>query len=410
MGFIRKISPLDCSFLAGDSAERSSMVNQYVVQGIGFFSQIELREAIEIASQANLGIHSKLKGIWAWRYWDSEGEYPNLRILKDDWDGVSSEGASFDGKPIDCRKGPIAEVCLYEGQFPTLVFRTHHAVMDGNATLFWIREFFKALRQETLIGSEASLNEWEISKTIKKPVPEGFTGPFSTIFPASDVSKVERHEHDYSDCIWQNVVFEGRAERILPKAIAFINKKTREIHADNKEIKVIVRVPSDLRRFLNADSTYQLTNMVAALDLEISAQEIDKTIFKRILKGLKNNVDLSIYSKFVGIAKYLPKSVFQQKAQHFLNNHQQGISDITAIVTHVGKVSLDEISTTDFKATNIYALPVPLEGVSLSCVFVEHSQGVSLCMSAPRVLASHQELKKLAIEMQAELFDNQDGV
>lgn len=404
MSLVRKISPLDCSYLAMDTDVLSPMVNQYIVTGVGGFSQIELKAALEEAAEKNPGIRLRLKGRWFWRYWDSEGKVVAIINQKNQWSGSTSEQALFDGNSLNCRAGECAELHYFEGEFPKLVFRSHHAVLDGNATLFWIKEVFRALRREALLGSICDLNEWELSERFKKPLPEKFMGPWLSIFPKLMDETLTNNKQtlisdNRSSCHWLNVVIKNNDKRVLAKTIAFINEKARKYVDNPSSAKVVVRVPSDLRRLLSADEPYQLSNLVSALDLEVANDDDTLSIYKKIMTGLKKKQDLAMFTKFITLAKFLPRSTFLQKQQHFENLHEQGLADITAIVTHVGKVALAEFSTPDFKTLNIYALPVPLEGVSLSCVFIEHDQGLSLSMSAPKRLITLEGLKALADEL-----------
>jgi len=396
---IRSLSPLECTYLAGDNADSSSMINQYVVEGIGVFSALEWKSAIEVAADANPGIKLKLKGRLFWRYWDDQGSYPALKIYRSNWSGEDNTGAEFDGQPIDCRRGPCAEIHLLEGDFPKIIFRTHHALMDGNATLFWIKEVFRALRGEVLSGSDANLNEFDIVKKHQPQKQQPFSGSWASIFPPADLNKTLNTENE---CIWQSILFNKDVDRVLPKVVYFLDKKVRALYG--LDAKVNFRVPSDLRRLLN-EHKYHLGNLVAAIDFETINKSEVKIIYKNILQSLKNKKDLSIFPNNFRIATWLPKNVFKPNSGHIKNLHQQGLCDITAIVTHVGKVFLSDFSYEGFKATNIYALPLPLPGVSLSCVFLSHDKGLSLCMSAPSSVVTHQGLKELAYEMKNEFSE-----
>lgn len=408
MGLVRKISPLDCSYLAADTENSSPMVNQFVLEGVGSISQLELKDALQRVSEKNSGIRLSLKGRWFWRYWDSDGNDARVKNQKNQWLGNSSDGAIFDGNKLNCTKGECAEIHYFQGDFPKLVFRTHHAVLDGNATLFWIKEIFRALRGEALLGSSCHLNEWDLSERFKKPLPESFIGPWLSVFPFPLVKENNMEWEHESPCHWYNIVFKNN-KRALAKAITFINDKARSYCVNPSATKVIIRVPSDLRRLLPVDEPYQLSNLVAALDFEVEKNCDDLTVYKKLMTGLKKNQDLAMFTKFIKIARFLPRSSFLPKKEHFEKIHKQGLADLTAIVTHVGKVSLAEFNVPTFQALNIYALPVPLEGVSLSCVFIEHDKGLSLCMSAPKALVTLQSLKELALEMEHYIdSDNND--
>lgn len=417
---VRSLSPLECTYLAGDRAGRSSMVNQYVIEGIGSLSVLEWKTAIELAADANPGIRLKLKGKWGWRYWDDQGREPRVKVYSSSWSGENSSGAEFDGQELDCINGLGAEIHLLEGAFPKIIFRSHHALMDGNATLFWIQEVFRALRGEALRGSVATLNEMDIVKAHEQPEPKHFSGPWGAIFLSAGINKgdsdcssseeySEKHSEEHSEewknevgddnCIWQNMILKNEIDRVLPKTIYFFARRVRALHGEH--VKTVFRVPSNLRRLLSEEEKYQLGNLVAAIDFEVIPEMEVKDIYKNLLTDLKKKQDLSVFPKNIWLTKWLPKRFFRRSPVQLHKLQQQGLCDITAIITHVGKVSLSEFSYENFKATNLYALPLPLPGVSISCVFLAHDNGLSLTMSAPATFVSHEKLKAFAAEMKA---------
>lgn len=373
------------------------MCNQYVIEGQGDFSQLMWKSAIETAVDTNPGVASILKGRWAWRSWHDDGKGPDLTIETMDWDGRQSRGAGFDGKKLDCQQGAAAEVILVEGDFPKIIFRTHHALMDGNATLFWIKEVFRALRDERLSGSRSDINEVHFLSNHKSRKQQVFTGPWVPVFEPDENNCLFYNDigKRSQQCIWQSVQFSEVPQKVLPKAIDFLNQYIVSRSAG----KAIFRVPSDLRRMLPPEDSYVLSNCVAALDFELAPEDDEKHIYKKILRGLHKKQDLTIFPKHYSLGRFLTDRLFQPNEKHFLELYQNRHCDISAIVTHVGKVSLADISCDGFFATNIYAIPAPLLGVSLSCVFLEHDKGLSLCMSAPRAYANHEQLISLAKAM-----------
>jgi len=63
----------------------------------------------------------------------------------------------------------------------------------------------------------------------------------------------------------------------------------------------------------------------------------------------------------------------------------------------------DNLSYENFQAKNIYATPLPFEGVSLSSVIVEHERGLSLCLLTAQSLTTLEELKSLAEDIKLKL-------
>ncbi len=399
MTYVRQLSALENSFLAFDSDDYSSMCNQFVIEGLGGLSALALKSAIETATESNPGIALRLKGNWFFKHWDSEGKAPELHFQKNAWSGLNSEGAFFDGEKLDCRKGVCAQVHVIEGDFPKIIFRTHHALMDGNATLFWIQEVFRALRSEQLQGSRCDGSEAEFLKKFKTGEFEkdDFSLSWSSLFEANFH---ERQQSNVSEnCLWLNVIYRRVPERALAKLIAFLYQN--QCH---KNGNVSVRIPSDLRRLQSEESAYLLGNCVAALDFSFSSDIDEQKLHRELMKRLFRKRDLSVFPELYALGRFLPSAFFRLSENRIRKLCAQGSCDLTAIVTHLGKVSLKDFSYEEFSAKNIYAIPAPLEGVSFSCVMIEHEGGLSTCMSSPKHYADMEKLNAFSKSL-AHYFD-----
>lgn len=395
MSFCRKLSPLECYFV-DDVDSHSFMVNQYVLEGLGELSLMEWRSAVEEAAKHNPGVRLRLRGFWGGRHWDTDGEYPRVIKVNSTWSGDSDLGAEFHGAALNCRVGPCAEVVLIESGEPHLsrvVFRTHHALMDGNATLYWIHEVFRALRNEPLLGSESDQNEWELAKKTASPDYAIETKPWLNVPPkVFNGSSKNEIGPDISGCNWIAIKSECNVARVLPRLIKCLSDMARE---NDPEGSVIFRIPSDLRRLLPSEQSYQLGNMVGALDLEIFDHEEANDIYKKILAGVFKKADLSIYPKNLALVNWMPRSSFKPNPKHLKRLRKEDRCDLSGTVTHMGKIENKNLSYPDFRLTRIFAIPVPLEGVSVSIVLIESENGLNICLSVPRALASRDDLVQL---------------
>ncbi len=403
MSVVRGFSPLEHSYLALDHSQYSPVCNQYVVEGVGAFSQLEWKSAIEESVEKNPGVALKLKGRWAWRYWSNAGSVPEIKIYKSSWNGRDSNGSEFDGQKLNCFKGHVAEVHLIEGKVPKVVFRTHHAVMDGNATLFWMKEVFRALRGESLLGSRCDLNENYFIETFSPSESErpSFTGPWPALFSKKkDQIEFQRSRNLSENCIWRNALFARSSDKPLAAAIEFLHQEFMK----KGKLKPIIRVPTDLRRLLDeqdpeSEQKYPLSNCVSAYDFELDEDDNESRIYRKILSGLHKRQDILLFPKLYRLGRFIPRQFFVRDDGYYKALYENNNCDISAIVSHVGKVSLLDLSYPGFTASNVYAIPVPLEGVSFSCVLLEHEQGISACLSAPKAYADTKELSRLAKKM-----------
>ncbi|MER5731788.1 amino acid adenylation domain-containing protein [Streptomyces sp. NPDC002138] len=142
----RPVSATERLYLAAGDP-RGAMALRIVIEGDGLPDPDRLRAALARAAEACPG--SRLVRTGA--QWRAEGPPPRLRHAApaDPHDGVLDAtlltGHTHRGDPPGC------EVLVVPGLDParsTLVFSASHALMDGHGALLWVREVFRALRDE----------------------------------------------------------------------------------------------------------------------------------------------------------------------------------------------------------------------------------------------------------------------
>ncbi|EXG82127.1 hypothetical protein [Cryptosporangium arvum] len=135
-------------------AERVQLANppgihtyiQLFVEGTGTLDPRALSAAVAAASDACPGARLTRRG----RRWVDSTTPPAVRVH----DGDTLDRYTFDGldtmfRPLSGQCGaPTCEVVQLTGARPGLVFRVHHAAMDGMGLLLWAGEVFRALRGE----------------------------------------------------------------------------------------------------------------------------------------------------------------------------------------------------------------------------------------------------------------------
>ena len=399
MSKFRNLSPLECSYLANDSKQQSVFVNQFVLSGEGHFDLPKWRAAIIKAADANPGIKLKLKGFWGKRYWDSEGAYPGLHHYKSEWSAENEQDLPFNGKPINCRQGPCAEIHLLESKYPKIVFRTHHALCDGAATLHWMQEVFRALRNEPLKGSNGRKTEIDIVKVFSVAKNPIYPHPWIPVLAAN---RNKNQTLFIEGAHWQTFSFQGDYSKIMSKIIVILGKLAWH---NNPEGHISFRIPSDLRRLLE-DQEVHLGNMTGAFDFELFPDQNPDDIYKHLLNAKRKNNDLSVFPKNLSFANWLPDFAFKTSNTYFEKQYRQGVCNISAIISYLGKVDLDLLSCAAFKAKHMFGIPLPLEGVSVSLgMMLLNEQELSICLSIPKSLANHQQLNYLIVKILSELDD-----
>jgi hypothetical protein len=104
-----------------------------------------------------------LRGALGFARWVASGPVPPVRVLT---------GWTDDVPPPDLEQwlppatGPTCEVVLCPGKPDRLVFRCFHGVMDARGLLHFAEDVFRSLRGEPLVGSDCTLNDTEMVRSL----------------------------------------------------------------------------------------------------------------------------------------------------------------------------------------------------------------------------------------------------
>ncbi|HVK99649.1 MAG TPA: hypothetical protein VM553_07555 [Dongiaceae bacterium] len=385
MSFYRTPSPLEFSYIASDLPDTSPMVNQFFVHGEGNIDRQQLQDALIRAAEANPGMHTKLKGFWGWRHWDDAGPRPLLEeIDAPKWDGMSSEGCPRLGQPIDLRKDPLCQVSMIRAAGDLfLLFRTHHAISDGRGTVHYMHDVFRILRGEAPLGSTSKLTEWDIAlreERPPRPIVEGGSLP---------VLKCAQHPGERG-CRWQRFYWDGDQNRFTAKLIFALGQLAREHHGEGK---VLLRIPSDLRRYMKEDEGFSIANCTGALDLEIAADTSMNQIRSMIVKAMRQKEDLSPFMEQHKHARWLPGSMFRQSAESLNKLHSAGRYRMTGVISYMGDVGEELFRCPGFSPKSLFGAPIALENRPIFVGASTHGKITSIFVGTPKALANKEDLQ-----------------
>lgn len=394
MSFYRKLSPLEVTYLADDYPDYSMLVNQFILEGSGDIDIKHFKESVARASEVNPGCRLVLKGYWKWRYWDDAGPLPSVDVIESDWDGESSEGAPVLGNPINPRKGPNTQITIVKGEITRLIFRTHHATMDGMGMLAYAVDIFRALRGEPLQGTDGRKTDWDVVQAVNHPKPSIVKGN------SIPVTKVASNPDD-SGCRWYRLRWQGKYTKIAAKmTLAACRIAWRNNGTDKR---IIMRIPSDLRRYLAEEDGINLGNLTGAIDIEIPPDATVNSIQSSIIKQMRSKEDLSVFPDNSAIAFWMPKRVFRNNPRINKLLHEKGTYPMTGTVTYLGNVDPSQYDFGDFKAISTYGVPIPYETKPIFIGFNVNPDGLNAVVGVPKALATHEELIQLCDELKTEL-------
>ena len=384
MAFYRTPSPLELTYLAQDTAETSPFVNQYVIEGFGPLSLAELVVAVQTAATAVPEARLRLKGYWKFRAWHDDGLMP--RVLEMDaghWDGMSGENAPLLGNPMDPRTGHVCEVALLHGNPQRILFRTHHACMDGAGTIFFIKQVFNALRGDTVVSPNCRDSEWDVARRfddVPRNVPlGGCHTPWNT----------QRPEWNRG-CHWRRFLYPGRPNAMGGKVLAVINTLAEEVSAG----KVIIRMPADLRRYLD-DGQFTASNCSAALDIDITGEHSPKKLQQMIISSMRQQQDLASIIRAAKHLHWFPLRMLRASDTVKQRLHGAGTYNYSATVTNLGKLEPEQFSATSFQCTGLFGVPIALELTPLTIAFIQYDQHTAIHVSIPAALGTEKDLAQL---------------
>jgi hypothetical protein len=371
------------------------IANQFVYEGHGRFDVALWQKAVDRVATANPGLRLTLKGHLGNSRWVDSGLSTPLRIVEAaEWDGRGCDKAPFLDSGFPCRGGSMAEILLIQGDPGRVIFRSHHAIMDGRGTFTWAEDVFKALRGEDIRPSDVAIIEDDLLNI----TPGGAGTPISQRFAAPRLKRpgVER------GIIWRRLTIQGRFARLLPQMLLLTAKEIWRTAPG----PVRFGVPVDLRpRRENLRSTGNLTN---AIFMGITPVSTVGDLARELSQRLQERRDGQMTWEDT-VVRYLPLKVLEVALRiEAQRSHRTGNYRCSGLISNVGRADLGSFHGGGFAAENYWAVPVCLESIPLSIVMTGVGETVNLMLGMPRALAAHEDLDEMLGRMAAGLMPAPD--
>ncbi len=321
-------------------------VIQLVVEGDGAPEPEALHDALIASAKANPGVAVKIEGSDEHLHW-VPGPEPTLTVLDaPEFTAMSEENAPFLLWPIDAMKGPNSELLSVKGKEKHyLIFRASHAVMDGQGTLLWVKDFMRCLRGEAPIGhpDTDSVERWvseQKKKRRKLPLPTALH-PFGK--PQGD-----RH-HTFH---WRRVVVDRPLDMgATGRLVVALAERARE-HGPGD---VRIALPTDLRPYLKELKT--TGNAFSILFLDVPEGASADMIAMRVVRMLYKDEGLDRFGHFTIFEK---SSLHKHRIRIFwdlANEHTSGTYAFSAVLSHLGALEKEDFCGPDFEASSAFFVP-----------------------------------------------------
>ena len=389
MTYQRKLSATDKTFLAQlegrGLAHPIQRINQFVVEGEGQLDKHAFAEAISKVAERYPGLRVIQKGHLGAAKWVAEGSVPPVIVISDhQWDGNHSD-TPFHNRLLDLKTGPTSEVILLPGSPARIVFRTHHAVMDGHGTKVFMRETFKALRGEPLGSDQTTLTELDIVERTELPALEGRLPPSSSSLSLD--GEADGCGFGFS---WQRKKIPGNYKNATAMVLFELAKVMR---ANSKEPgDARFKLSINLRRHLDTpDIVGNFTNF-ATVDVTDTHREID--VRKKILTILKQKRELRYGSPaLLNLFRWVPTGLISHMTnKNCYDTPKLSRKRVSGIVSSLS--GMDNYYCDAFRASSVFAIPIPVHTVNFFLSVWECEDGIDVALGMPNVMATHGRLDK----------------
>jgi hypothetical protein len=345
-GFVKDVSAGEMFFIALNEI-RPPFIIQLALEGHGTPTPESLYEALRQTTEANPGCSLRLDQSGDEPTWVL-GPAPTLTILDEpEFTGDSGDLAPFLMWPLDAYTGPSCELLFVQGKNSNfMVFRAVHAVMDGQGTLLWVKDFMRCLRGEKPVGHRSTLSVDRLireTKTAARPAPKADAlHPFG---PAKSDSQGTFH--------WRRII----VDRVLDSgAVGRIAVALAARARSSQEGTVRINLPTDLRHYRPEEQT--TGNFFNSLFIEVPPGSAAEMIGLRVIQMLYKHEGKKTVGIFAGeevgsLALHRTKVLWD-----LAHLHDTGRYAFSATLSHLGNLKSAALSAPSFATRTAFFVPL----------------------------------------------------
>lgn len=368
-----------CVGRAKDSLERPRE-NTLVLEGDGMIDPVAFAAAVDKAVAVNPAATLKLVGKRRAASWVQEGSKPGIRVIKNsEWLGTSKQGSEFIyATALSLEAGITCEFILVEGVKNFIIFRNHHATMDGIGTMHFLADVFNALNGKPLVGTNTTIKDTDLMQSVKSTqhkvdISKKLARPTG---PAQGTEKGDR---------WCRFSLEGPQLFLLPRlAMAFA-----EFAKNYSNDHILISVPVNMRRHragMNSTMNYTCVSYVYIEEGDDSSK-----FQKKLHKQLKNNSETH-YMRFFEYARYMPFSWLDRFMNRTEKNYLNARMFESAMISDMGLFDPEKFSGAGFSAKGVFGVPIATYTYCLICTM---GKNINITLGMPAIYANNGRIEKL---------------
>ncbi len=347
-----------------------------VLEGEGDLPTEAWRRALDAVAAANPGVRLRLIGRRRRARWESDGPMPRLRIVDDcGWDALSGHGSEFIyATPLSLEQGPCVELIIaHRPDGKTLVIlRTHHAIMDGSGILHFLRELFRALRGEPLLGTNAGFSDVELLRSL------GIARSQSERMEKIATLPPDLSGADAKGDTWRRIQL-GPARKHL---LAHLAVAIAEYAHRTSPLPALIAIPVDLRR--HVPGLLSTGNFSSVVRLRLDPGEGPERFQERLQALLAQRVEAGWSPKLEWL-RALPSPWLDRMLSRTAANYRRKAPLETAMISNIGFCNPADYSAPGFVQQGM--LGVPLAG-GVFAALMGTGNGVELMLNLPNLLGS----------------------
>ncbi|MFT5583334.1 MAG: hypothetical protein ACI9VR_000912 [Cognaticolwellia sp.] len=364
---IRRLSGPERIWLNADS-EGAPFALSIVVPGDG--NTVGLQDALTHAARANPAPSARLsKGLWSPKW--TAGEFPLVKPLAQ---------APRPG-PLDWLPRVPFQLSVAPG--PTLIFTSHHALMDGRGLWHLVQEVFRAWRGEPLLGGRDDIDD----RSLLQP---GLALPAEERFPAPT-----GQHRGASQPIWAHTFVPGPQRRLLPRLALAISRHARTHHGP---VPLRFDVPVDLR-----DGVHSTANLTGIASLNVPAgaslDQIQDEL-KRVLDGRQAQAWLKKAQELRWVPHWAIPALVRKRTQADV---AQSLFPNAGVLSNMGRVDLSTLNAPGFSPKTCFWIPPCGPNTTAFVGLMGDGQGLHLSIVMPQGLSDKGRLDALLSDIQAAL-------
>ncbi|WP_160159235.1 non-ribosomal peptide synthetase [Streptomyces sp. SLBN-118] len=285
---------------------------------------------------------------------------------------------------LDASAAGSCEVVLREGDQAALLFRAHHAVMDGRGVLDWILDTFRALRGQEPLGAPSPLYDLALLDEM------GTQGQRPALVPRFRSPLAARAGGPGQSWLQRKV--DGSHTAVVAKAATALTHITGDVSR--------IMVPVDLRR--HRPGLRSTANLSLPVFLDGQPGDRWEQWHERLLHALEHNHELARGSEAAALNIPLkPLSAILGMADK--STRVLGRYPCSALITHLGRIGEEDLQAPGFQATDVYTLPQQVPFIPLSLAATEFRGITRLTMARPAEPGAAQRAQRLLDAITEEL-------